>query len=298
MKLRSGFVTEEKVREYVRKRKRENRSVSVNHVRGALGVGYKKAKRVVDEEIQRQEQPSPPPPPERPTVVTPPAVSVFGSLDAASCTFVGHALRFYSDVPIPEGGNVFHQLASAASDVQRKVALSLAYVMPKHNPQVMERDAQGLLPKDRAIQNGDYQLLGALVALEPRPLPSSPAETSQVPTWLHSVQRTAYLLYMCPVPEESGWTVKPMERWNREKTERQIGFCATNMQGVRLSLTRALEIASGLLAGVRRQPHIPGVDFVLLTPWLKRLRALVQSDAGLIEGMDDRMKRVLSDQCA
>ncbi len=51
------FKTDDDVRAYVRKRKRANKNCSVSHLRRALNIGYKKAKRIhdeVDEELRRE----------------------------------------------------------------------------------------------------------------------------------------------------------------------------------------------------------------------------------------------------
>jgi len=44
-----NFLPDDNVREYIRKRKRKNQSVSVTHLRKVLNIGYKKAKRIYDE---------------------------------------------------------------------------------------------------------------------------------------------------------------------------------------------------------------------------------------------------------
>jgi len=54
-----GFKTDDDVRAYVRKRKRANKNCSVSHLRRALNIGYKKAKRIhdeVDDELRRERQ--------------------------------------------------------------------------------------------------------------------------------------------------------------------------------------------------------------------------------------------------
>jgi predicted transcriptional regulator len=52
-----GYKTDDDVRSYVRKRKRANKNCSVSHLRRALNIGYKKAKRIhdeVDDELRRE----------------------------------------------------------------------------------------------------------------------------------------------------------------------------------------------------------------------------------------------------
>ncbi len=52
-----GYKTDDDVRAYVRKRKRANKNCSVSHLRRALNIGYKKAKRIhdeVDDELRRE----------------------------------------------------------------------------------------------------------------------------------------------------------------------------------------------------------------------------------------------------
>src|SRR4051794_34432304 len=65
------FKSDDDVRNYVRRRRRQSKGCSVSHLRRSLSVGYKKAKRIVDEveeELRKEVQDHP----ERASLLTPP----------------------------------------------------------------------------------------------------------------------------------------------------------------------------------------------------------------------------------
>lgn len=242
---RRSAALEETIRKRLRRRFLAGETANLDDLRRELGIGFKLAQRCFEEEAARAEE------------------HVLES-------FVTRAQRFWE-----RNGSGYHALASAVGASDRKLALSLARAMPPAgDPRAVERDASGRTPRDVAFS---AEMARVLQALEPVPVPPPPESTP----WLEHVQRFAALVYRCPLPEQSRWTIKPAERTHPATGERRLCFELTHIgDGSRVQLSHAVEYLARLVDGASLAGiPAPHPEIAFLATWLNSVRQLV-ADGG------------------
>lgn len=243
---RRSAAAEDTIRKHLRRRFLAGESTNLDDLRREFGVSYKLAQRCFEEEATKAEQ---------------------HLLDA----FVARARRFWEK----SGGGSYRALASAKGASDHAMALALAHVIPAGDPRTRQRDENGRTPRDIAFST---EMARALQALEPDDEPSSPEETDG---WLEHVQRFAALVYRCPLPERSRWTIKPAERTHSKTGERRLCFELVHADdGSRVQLSRAIEYLARLLDGASLAGiPAPHPEIAFLATWLAAIRRLV-ADCG------------------
>ncbi|QPB44275.1 hypothetical protein [Medusavirus stheno T3] len=247
---RRSAAAEETIRKHLRRRFLAGESANLDDLRREIGVSYKLAQRCFEEEATKAEQ---------------------HLLD----TFVTRARRFWEK----SSGGSYRALASARGASDHAMALALAHVIPAGDPRTLQRDEDGRTPRDIAFS---AEMARALQALEPDDEPSPPSlSLEETDGWLEHVQRFAALVYRCPLPERSRWTIKPAERTHRKTGERRLCFELVHADdGSRVQLSRAIEYLARLLDGASLAGiPAPHPEIAFLATWLAAIRRLV-ADCG------------------
>lgn len=282
-------IADESVREHIRRCESVGQSVSVRYLREVLGIGFKKAKRLYEEEARLVPAPD--------DGLRQDIASLRRELKEhlqpreidVAVAFVDSAIRLYASLPTSHGGNMFHQLAVARDDDERKLALALLKVMPTGAPDLRRRDDQGLLPRELALQHNNAAISEFMEALE---------VTDNSNEWISEINQLAFLLSACPLSEASGWRVRST------LSDSQIKYHVLGDKGTRMGLVDALDAVAFLLdngssgcppsVAETFQRCRAGDVLSLLINWLQQLRRTVAAQPALSRTMTKRVRKILA----